>query len=510
MLRAKLNELFGIDPRSLAVLRVGLALMLLADTYVRFTEIDAMYADAGLMSIESSKETLSGTWTWSLNYLNGSHEFQGLLLGLAALSATVLLFGWNTWWAALISWVLLSSVHVRTPLTPNGGDILMRLMLFWSLFVPLGRVWSLDAWLRRRAPNGERVVSPGTAALMIQLTLVYLFTAFFKSNEDWFAGRALYYAYSLDWSARPWGTYLLEFPELLKWLTWATLGLEWGMAVLVWSPWQTHRLRMLAVIAFVTLHVVIHFTMMVGLFSAISIVAWSVFLPREFWESRPLTWLASKLVFATRPSATEAVPVASPSGLWLVAGRVAQGFCLVMIFYVIAINALPFFVADISTIPRTALRLGEATNMLQRWDMFGKVTRNDGWFVARARLRDGSVVDVLRRGEPYTEAKPALASSILPTQHWRYYFHLISQPSFRQYRQPVAEYLYRNWNASHGDSQQILLLELIYFHEDAENHPAPGEFACERWARVQPEEETDSGGFDDVLSALKSGQGYIP
>lgn len=507
MLRAKLNELFGIDPRSLAALRVGLALMLLADAYVRFSELDAMYADTGLLSIEGSQKILRESWCWSLNYLNGSPEFQGALLAVAAVAATALLVGWQTWWATLVCWVLLASVHVRMPLTPNGGDQLLRLMLFWSLFVPLGRVWSLDAALRREQPSLVRVVSPGTAALMIQLTLIYLFTALFKSNEDWFSGKALYYAYSLDWSARPWGTYMLEFPELLKVLTWATLGLEWGMAVLVWSPWQTYRLRFLAIAAFVVLHLVIHVTMTVGLFSAISIAAWAVFLPREFWECRPLAWLTAKLAacWPHREPGKSPEP-AAPNRIWLGAYRLAQGLCLAMIFYVIGVNIISYLVSNYDTFPASVLRLGQLTATLQKWDMFGRVTRSDGWFAARARLRDGEVVDVLRGGAPYSKEKPERVSAIFPTQHWRYYFHIISQPLWREQRQSAAEYMVRSWNKRHGDKQQIVLLELMYFHEDAELHPQKGEQVTEKWARVQADEEEGGDNFADAIRAVQSGE----
>lgn len=527
MVRAKLNELFGIDPRSLAALRIGLALMLLADTGIRLTEVDAMYADSGLMSIAASREWMGSPWYWSLNYWNGSREYQVLLLVVAIPSAVALLVGWRTWWATLVSWVLLSSVHLRAPLLQNGGDILLRLMLFWSLFVPLGRVWSLDARRNGRLPSLARVVSAGTAALMLQLTFVYLFTAIFKTNDDWFSGKALYYAFSLDWSARPLGIYLLNFPELMKVFTWATLALEWGMAFLVWSPWQTHRLRLAAAAAFFVMHVVIHATMTVGLFSIISIVAWFVFLPREFWESRLLTWLGARLAAFARSSGVKWDPsravrardkdvdeeqTPAPLAPWRrTASWVAQGACLFMIFYVLGINIISYCVPNLSQIPPGLLSLCEVTNTWQKWDMFGRVSRNDGWYAARARLKDGTVVDVLRGGAPYTDDKPPLVSAIFPNQHWRYYFHLTSQLPTAQFHEPTAEYLYRTWNAQHGESQQIQILELSYFHEDAELRPGGGNVGSEKLARITPDNDSDDTGlFDDRLNSIKSGGDYIP
>src|SRR4051794_35825223 len=117
MLRAKLLQLFGIDPRSLAVLRIGLGLLLLVDGVGRFSEIDAMYADSGLMSIADAREVPNAQGCWSLHRLHGSAEYQGFLIVVAGLAAVAFTLGWQTWWANLICWALLSSIHVRCPLT---------------------------------------------------------------------------------------------------------------------------------------------------------------------------------------------------------------------------------------------------------------------------------------------------------------------------------------------------------------------------------------------------------
>src|SRR5688572_3232827 len=99
MVRAKISELFGIDPRSLAVLRMGLGTLMLVDTAVRWFDIDSMYAGDALMSIESSRRVfrLPTVWYWSLHNLSGAPEYQAALLLLAAAAGVALVVGWRTW-----------------------------------------------------------------------------------------------------------------------------------------------------------------------------------------------------------------------------------------------------------------------------------------------------------------------------------------------------------------------------------------------------------------------------
>jgi hypothetical protein len=48
------REIFGVDLRSLAVLRVGLAVALLYDTLDRSRDLVALYTDAGAFPVETA------------------------------------------------------------------------------------------------------------------------------------------------------------------------------------------------------------------------------------------------------------------------------------------------------------------------------------------------------------------------------------------------------------------------------------------------------------------------
>src|SRR5262245_25220903 len=122
-------RVFGCDLRSLAVWRMALGLLLLGGLILRLPEFHAHYTEAGAWPIAAAQEDTPAYW--SIYFLHGSAAYVALLFGLSALAALALLLGWQTRAATIVSWVLLISLQTRNDLMLNGGDVLLRLMLFW-------------------------------------------------------------------------------------------------------------------------------------------------------------------------------------------------------------------------------------------------------------------------------------------------------------------------------------------------------------------------------------------
>ena len=91
----RLNELFGIDPRSLALFRTSMAVILLVDLVVRLQDFHAMYTDEGILPLAQAAQ-YHKDWRWSLNLLSSSTEFQASLFALAGVCALALLVGIGT------------------------------------------------------------------------------------------------------------------------------------------------------------------------------------------------------------------------------------------------------------------------------------------------------------------------------------------------------------------------------------------------------------------------------
>ena len=283
---AKVFEVFGADLRSLALLRVVLALLVLADLASRVTDLSAHYADKGVLPRTVLMEHVLSRWSFSLNLMSGEPFFQALLFGITALAAVGLLVGYRTRLMTIIVWVLLLSIQWRNPLVMGSDGPLLRLLIFWAMFLPLGAYWSVDSALKGSSPRqSTRFLSLATVGLFMQIAFVYWFTASLKSGPEWRTdGTAIYYALSVDQISTPFGQYLLHFPKLLEVMTFATFGLEAIGPFLLFCPFFTGPVRTGTVLAFMSLHFGIWLSMDIGIFPWISAFCMVCFLPSWFWE----------------------------------------------------------------------------------------------------------------------------------------------------------------------------------------------------------------------------------
>ena len=106
-LRAVADSWFGLDLRSLALFRVSLAAVILGDLYWRARDLGAFYTDAGIMPRAAWHDYDHDPWHWSLHLFGGSWGFEAGLFAIAAIAGVMLLIGWHTRIAAIVTWVML-------------------------------------------------------------------------------------------------------------------------------------------------------------------------------------------------------------------------------------------------------------------------------------------------------------------------------------------------------------------------------------------------------------------
>ncbi|MEL6814010.1 MAG: DCC1-like thiol-disulfide oxidoreductase family protein [Cyanobacteria bacterium J06598_3] len=285
---AKLRDRYSLDVRSLALLRIGLALVILADLWTRFGDLRAHYSDVGVLPRAVLNDGILKSGYWSLHTLSGLPVVQGGLFLLAALAAIAMLVGYHSRLAVIASWVLLISMHNRNPLLIFAADDVLRAVMFWAMFLPLGAAYSVDRAMNTAIrPVPLRIFSGATIALMVQQCFIYIFSAVFKTtNEAWWPdGSAVYYSLSYDQYVTALGHWLLNLGPLLTVFTLVTLVLEWVGPLLIWSPIRNDLCRMIAVVTFISLHAGFGFTLNLGIFPFLSIFTWLAFIPTSFWES---------------------------------------------------------------------------------------------------------------------------------------------------------------------------------------------------------------------------------
>lgn len=489
--RSRLALLGGVDLRSLAVVRMGLAVLLLVDLASRAGDLSAHYSDAGVLPRSTLFESEGIGAYLSLHSLSGSVLWQAALFVLAGCFAVALLLGVRTRLATFGSWVLLLSLHHRNPILLQAGDALLRLLLFWGMMLPLGARWSVDSaagplTLYRRKDN--RLLSVAGVAILLQVCLVYWFTATFKDHPMWWHQNAAYFALHIDQLVTPFGMWIRQIEWLLPILTWTAFGMAIAAPLLVFCPVWTGTARMLVILAMIGTHLALAMSLRLGLLPYVAAMSWLVFIPGKWWDllrartrrqaglranpSRAFWLLAllrrlPMLVSGSRRGTGDVlidVPTSRRHGIK------ARGW-----EQVVASIALVYAVAwniqwldshrDSPLIPVKVTAVGDVLRMEQGWNIFSPEALSlDGWFVIPALLVDGSRVDVLTGGSVRWSNPTAIAGNN-PGTRWRKYLRNLSKPQFDHHLHPFANYLARTFNAEHGPSRQLESFDIIFIQE---------------------------------------------
>src|SRR5258705_3011259 len=284
----RMRCLLGADCRSLAVVRVGVGMIVILDICQRLSDLEAHYTDFGVAPRSLIIENLDSRWLASLFFLSGAWQVEFFLFLAAGILGVMLLIGYRTRLATIGCWIFLTSLDVRNPYVAQGGDMLLRIVVFWSMFLPLGARFSVDsAWNHQQRNASKHVFSAGTVAYTAQIVAMYWFSVLAKSGVEWWReGSAVYYALSIDYMVTPLGSLILQLPSIiLKFATWSVLSFEACGPLLLLSPWFTGPLRTFAVFGFVALHCAFLLTLFVGVFPLIGIVSVLFFLPPWFWDN---------------------------------------------------------------------------------------------------------------------------------------------------------------------------------------------------------------------------------
>jgi hypothetical protein len=445
-----LDRLFGIDLRTLGAFRIALGLFLLADLADRARDLEAHYTDFGVFPRFLLPEYNRGVWYWwntlrvewptwwSLHSLRGDTLWEVFLFALHALILVAFTIGYKSRFSALLAWIFTVSLQNRNPMVLHGGDQMVRQMLFWSLFLPIGARFSLDGACSTLKAYGieppRRTLSVATAGLLLQTAFVYWFTVILKTDPSWrHDGTALYYALSIGHYQTFLGRFVLGVPWLCTFGTWATLFIELAGPTLAFSPLATERVRIAVVATLWAFHLLgIGLFMDVGPLPGSSALLWIPFLPALFWDRAEARWDARKPWPLTRRLTAAFMAVVDGRNR-RIARRVAARVPLPALTPSVPLNltalffVLYIFAWNMNRVPGALRWVGALTRVDQNWGMFAPMPmRDDGWFVIVAQRGDGTTMalsPVPGRGDgiPVRFEKPDRVAAMYPNERWRKY-----------------------------------------------------------------------------------------
>src|SRR5690606_26432621 len=222
-----LKESFSFDDRSMALYRFLIGLVVMADVLYRWEDLTNFYTDVGLVPRSIFLSEMTMPWSMSLHLANGSYGFAVLMFSLHLLFGLMLVVGYKSRWAMIGAFIMTVSVHNRNWLVNNGGDDVLRAILFFSIFLPLNRCFSLDSAMKKDKPETKEFFSSWSLVFFLQVFAIYFVSYLLKDHPIWRKDlTAVFYSARLDIFATSFGVWMRDFPLLMKLSTAFTIYLE--------------------------------------------------------------------------------------------------------------------------------------------------------------------------------------------------------------------------------------------------------------------------------------------
>lgn len=281
---------------------MALGALAIADVVQRSQDLSAHYTDWGLLPRGPLILHFLHYAATCLHLMTGTASGVACLFVVHGLCGLLLIVGYRSRTMAGVLWFLTYGLHLRNPMVLQGGDDLLRMSMFWGMFLPLGARFSIDAGLHQddascsidktlppRQTGANHLVAWATVAFVGQQVLMYACTSLFKTGAAWHEqASAVYYALNYDQLAKPVGIWLRQFTSLLPWLTHLTFWMEAIASFWLLCPLYFGPVRALAVFALMGMHHSFAACLVLGLFPWIDTAALLALLPGWFWDK----WVA--------------------------------------------------------------------------------------------------------------------------------------------------------------------------------------------------------------------------
>jgi hypothetical protein len=415
--------MFSVDIRALAVFRIFLGLLLLLDLFLKSRSLVAFYTDNGVLPRAVHAQVFPILNAISLHTLSGSVVFQIVIFLIAGVFAVFLILGYRTKLSIVCSFLMLLSLQARAPVVLNGGDTILTSLVFFGIFLPLGKLWSIDGV--NREAKAELVSGIRPAAPIIYIVfMIFWVNGLLKlqGGRVWLSGEAVTHVFGIDSLTVFLGDLLTTYPELLTVVGWLWLSMLVLSPLLILLPgWY----RVGFVSAFIMAEVGMLLTLRLGLFPLVLISGLVLFLPTEFWDfasdglNTPLRHdnlgIFEELAYTDRE-------LSMPDEV----SRLLNILGTIVVSLIIIVGLVwAFLGTSVVDAPSENKVLSQIDGYI--WTMFAPTPHGaDGWYVAPARLESGKRIDAYGLSEVSWDRPPDIESTY-PTVSWYNYLYFNTQ-----------------------------------------------------------------------------------
>lgn len=473
------NNAISFDQRSLEAFRIALGALLILDAILKWGMLEALFSDTGIIPTSEWKGIRPQKWYWSFHLASGELWFQQILATLQIGIGACIALGVKTRLMLILGWLFVASASNRMSYSISGADSLLRAAMLFACFLPLGTMWSLSTkWSTNKwIPATITKVKNGLPVLAysLQICIVYISTAIYKSNSYWLEDfTAVYKALSLESFRSPIGDMVYQLPWLLPPLTGWTMIVEYLGPLLLLIPLRQEKnwAKLIGFLMLFTLQIGFGSNMTLGIFPLVGMVTLLPFIPSLAWNWVPKLRFPSQPWYALR----HAVQAKKQSwkGKIYATGRIITGAILIGLMTIITLWDYDAH-SETYTKPTIVRKLGYGLNISQNWKMFARPSTADGWLSSKGITRNDAEVEVWRSLHaedivPFTDERPEHLAENFPTNRWRKYIRNLTNTKTRNYKRRrtlFAAYLCRQYNddIAMRTSEKLRKVELIYRKE---------------------------------------------
>ena len=526
--KAYLHSCVRIDTRTLAVFRIGAALIMIAEVLLRARNFSFFYNESGVVP-QAMATDRTVDYAVSFYFFTTDSALIVLLMGLHILVALVLLVGYRTRTMTVLAFFFVISLDFHNPLVNSYADTLFRMLLFWAMFLPLGERWSVDSL---RGVTDRRPYFVGVASVLAlgQMVYMYVRNGIHKTQSEQWTGDAwigdmltgdlALSEFSLGAEATPLilgrdditfflGEYSHHVTPILELGTtlWFYMMLTAWLLILLRGRW-----RYPVILLFIGGHATFAVTVRIGLFPYVAMLGLLLFLPREFWEdgNRLLRRLGVRAGAVPERVAHGARAMRRlPNGCLLpwdirtVAYQFALLFVVVTMVVYAAFSGAALVGLDDHTNEGMENQLNHMASTINvdqpDWSIFApNPGTRDRYYVFPARTESGDIVDVYNEREdvydeefnwerPYDRLNEQYG-----TYRERFYMNSVRRDNTSREHSVATEYanyLCENWETEDGEGLthismwqviETVTLDSIENHEDREQSTlAMHRFGCD-------------------------------
>ncbi len=287
-----------------------MGLVLIFDLLRRFRYIKEFYSNDGVLPNHNHLFNLRGTGqVWSLLHAFSTEGESTFAFALILIAYLLFALGFQTRFFHAVALVALVSLTGRNILLENAGNYAAIALLAFTLFLPCGSRFSIDALRAALAGRDEKTAAalndrpartqdeidaqrlPGWTptsiaafAVLAQIGIIYLATVL-QQKGAWRDGTALYYGLNVErWVSGAGASVRHISPAILAVWTRALYVAEWAIPVLILVPVGFRYTRVGAAVlsAFYGLTLGILFSF--GLYAWTLVAASLLLLPTELWK----------------------------------------------------------------------------------------------------------------------------------------------------------------------------------------------------------------------------------